>query len=95
MPVKVSKYFDNVFHHDEAFDPHNKCHYEFSFRGKIQRWTWFGQLDRNGCRILHNFINYASDTYLAIDSDNKIVGGYSFILEAGYENSIMNTVTED
>lgn len=95
MVSQVSKYFDDVFHQDENYNSSKSCFYELNFNGQVQQWNWKGLLDRNGNRILHNFHNYAADTYLAIDSERKIVGGYSFILEAGYESSVMNLVRRE
>lgn len=92
MRTKTSKYFDNVFHRAENHNSNEDCLYELNFNGKAQRWNWYGLLDRNGNRILYNFVNYAADTYLAIDSKRKIVGGYSYILESGYEGSVMDLI---
>lgn len=86
---KVSKYFDDVFHYDPTYKDDKRCTYELNFNNKIQKWTWNGQLDRNRNKILNNVFDYATDTYLAIDTEQKIVGGYSYILES-CENKIMN-----
>jgi len=94
MVVKVSKYFDDKFHRDDSHDRSKENLYELNFRGEAQLWKWFGELDRNSSRILRNTINYASDTYLAIDAEQKIVGGYSFILKSGYEDAMMTQVPE-
>ena len=88
--AKVSKYFDRIFQRAEDFQSSQKCCYELNFNGQTQRWTWAGLLDRSGNRILSNIYNYSSDTYLAINSEKKIVGGYSLILESGYEGTVMD-----
>lgn len=92
MRIKVSKYFDDVFHRAENHNSNDNCLYELNFNGEVQRWKWNGLLDRNGYRILRNFVNYAADTYIAIDSERKIVGGYSYILESGCEGSVMDLI---
>jgi len=45
----------------------------------IETWTWYGELDKKGNKILRNVDRYASDTMLKLDNNNQIVGGYSFI----------------
>ncbi|MDP2566466.1 hypothetical protein [Pseudoalteromonas marina] len=92
MRTKVSKYFDNVFHRPENYTSNESCIYQLNFKDEAQKWHWSGLLDRNGNRILRNFVNYAADTYIAIDSERKIVGGYSYILESGYEGSVMDLI---
>ncbi len=90
MSATAHKYFDDQFHRDPQYDRQKKHLYTLDFNNRVQQWQWFGELDRNNSRILRNFTNYASDTYLAIDQNNLIVGGYSFILESGYEGKALN-----
>jgi hypothetical protein len=80
---------------DDSYRSEQGCDYALDFYGKVQTWRWCGRLNRRGDRILHNHQDFASDTYLAIDGDNKIVGGYSFILDSGYENTVMTLIVED
>lgn len=89
------KYFDDIFHSEPGYTLIKQCTYELNFNGKVQKWKWNGRLDIDGNRILSNVNDYATDTYLAIDTEQKIVGGYSFILQSGYENSIMNKATKE
>jgi hypothetical protein len=49
---------------------------------RIEKWTWFGELDSDGNKILRNFHLYSSDTMLKIDNNNEVVGGYSFIFNS-------------
>jgi hypothetical protein len=95
MTVKVSKYFDDVFHSDDNHRSGDTVSYTLNFNGTIQEWRWCGRLDRNNNRILHNNTNYASDTYLAINAAQEIVGGYSFILEQNYEGIKMELVPNE
>ena len=91
MTEKLSKHLGNVSHketHDQEYI------YEFDFKGKIQRWKWYGRLDKSGNRILNNFHDYTTDTYLAINAQQMIVNGYSHILLSGYENTEMKRVKE-
>lgn len=45
---------------------------------KIQTWTWSGQM-KSGFRVIHNFSDYATDTYLLLDEKNNVVGGYCYL----------------
>jgi len=93
MSVKVSKYFDDVFHSAEGYNGSKAQTYELEFKGRKQLWKWNGLLDRNNNRILSNVRDFASDTYLAVNHELKIAGGYSFILESGYEGKSLKLAT--
>ena len=95
MPVKVSKYFDDAFHSAEGYNGSQKQTCELEFKGHKQLWNWNGSLDRNNNRILSNVRDFASDTYLAVNHELKIVGGYSFILESGYEGKSLKLAAEE
>jgi hypothetical protein len=54
-----------------------------------QTWTFHDEI-KDGCKILRNFFDYSTDTFLLLDKDNNVIDGYELI----YNNSSTLTVTE-
>lgn len=54
-----------------------------------QKWLWFGEMNKNN-KVLRNFDDYTTDTFLLMNKDNQIVGGYEYI----YNSSSTITVKE-
>lgn len=54
-----------------------------------QIWTWHHEM-KDGCKVLRNFFDYSTNTFILLDNKNNIVGGYEYL----YNSSSKLTVNE-
>lgn len=56
-------------------------------RSRVERWSWYGA-KAEGLKILHNDRDYTADTFLLMNNDDRIVGGYEFVFNSSNALSV-------